>query len=58
MLKKYLEDYVNGPEATTYASFKSGAVLKDEEYYYFDYDKFMKRLKEMSGQKTDQELQL
>ena len=32
MLKKYLEDYVNGPEAKTYASFKSGAVLKDEEF--------------------------
>ncbi len=45
MLKKYLEDYVNGPEATTYASFKSGAVLKDEEHYYFDYDKFYEEIK-------------
>ena len=45
MLKKYLEDYVNGPEATTFASFKSGAVLKDEEYYYFDYDKFYEEIK-------------
>ena len=44
MLKKYLEDYVNGPEATTYASFKSGAVLKDEEHYYFDYDKFYEEI--------------
>jgi hypothetical protein len=40
MLKKYIIDYVNGPQATTFAAFKSGAVLKDEEFYYFDYDKF------------------
>ena len=40
MLKKYIIDYVNGPQATTFAAFKSGAVLKDEEFYYFDYDNF------------------
>jgi len=45
MLKKYLEDYVNGPEAKTYASFKSGAVLKDEDFYYFEYDKFYEEIR-------------
>ena len=45
MLKKYIIDYVNGPQATTFAAFKSGAVLKDEEFYYFDYDKFYEEIK-------------
>tara|TARA_E500000331_G_scaffold236656_1_gene226952 strand:- start:3712 stop:5340 length:1629 start_codon:yes stop_codon:yes gene_type:complete len=45
MLKKYLEDYVNGPAARTYTSFKSGSVLEDEEFYYFDYDKFYEEIK-------------
>ena len=45
MLKKYIIDYVNGPQATTFAAFKSGAVLKDEEFYYFDYDKFYEEIR-------------
>jgi len=40
MLKKYLTEYVNGPKAKTYAAFKSGAVLEEDDYYYFDFDQF------------------
>jgi hypothetical protein len=45
MLKKYMIEYVNGPQATTYASFKSGSVLKDEDFYYFEYDKFYEEIR-------------
>jgi hypothetical protein len=45
MLKKYIIDYVNGPQATTFAAFKSGSVLKDEAFYYFDYDKFYEEIR-------------
>ena len=45
MLKKELFDYVNGPNAGTYASFKSGAVLLEDQNFYFIYDKFYDELK-------------
>jgi hypothetical protein len=45
MLKKELFDFVNGPKAGTYASFKTGAVLEDDGFYYFIYDKFYDELK-------------
>jgi len=45
MLKKYLIDHVNGPQATTWHAFKSGSVHKDEEFYYFEYDKFYEYLR-------------
>lgn len=34
MLKQYLIEYVNGPQAKSHSSFISGAVLKDEEHYF------------------------
>ena len=44
-LKKALFDFVNGPRAKTYVSFKSGSVLEEEDHYYFIYDKFYEELR-------------
>ena len=39
ILKEELLAYVNGPVAKTHAAFESGSVLKDDEYYYFVFQK-------------------
>ena len=51
ILKKHLEEYINGPQATGYNSFKSGNVLKDEDYAYFVYDEFFDFIKEREWKK-------
>ena len=45
MLKQYLIEYVNGPQAKSHSSFISGAVLKDEEHYFLIYNKLYEELK-------------
>ena len=45
MLKKELFTYVNGPKASSYAAFKSGSVLHEDQHFYFVYDKFYDELK-------------
>ena len=45
LLHEYLEDYLNGPKAKSYASFKSGAVLIEEGHAYFKYGNFFNTLK-------------
>ena len=40
-----MKEYINGPQATTYTAFKSGATLFDEEYAYFRFDPFYNFLK-------------
>ena len=45
MLKKELFIYVNGPKASSYAAFKSGSVLHEDQHFYFVYDKFYDELK-------------
>jgi len=45
MLKKQLIDFVNGPQASTFAAFKTGAVLVEDDYYFFIYDSFYEELK-------------
>ena len=51
ILKKLLKEHINGPQATTYNSFLSGNVLKDENYAYFVYDDFYTFLKENDWKK-------
>jgi hypothetical protein len=45
LLHEYLEEYLNGPKAKSYASFKSGAVLIEEGYAYFKFTNFYNTLK-------------
>ena len=45
ILKEELVAYVNGPVAKTHAAFESGSVLKDDEYYYFVFQKFYDELR-------------
>ena len=40
LLHEYLEEYLNGPKAKSYASFKSGAVLIEDGYAYFKFANF------------------
>jgi hypothetical protein len=51
ILKKLLREYINGPQATTYNSFQSGNVLKDNQYAWFIYDEFYVFLKENDWKK-------
>ena len=51
ILKKFLKEYINGPQATTYNSFQSGNVLKDNQYAWFIYDEFYVFLKENDWKK-------
>jgi hypothetical protein len=44
-LEEYLKEYVNGPQAKSNASFKTGSVLIEGEYAYFKYQGFYKFLK-------------
>lgn len=45
LLHEYLEEYINGPRAKSYASFKSGAVLIEEGCVYFKFSNFFNTLK-------------
>ena len=45
LLHEYLQEYVNGPKAKSYASFKSGAVLIEDGYAYFKFANFFNTLK-------------
>jgi hypothetical protein len=51
ILKKLLQEHINGPQATTFNSFQSGNVLKDNEYAWFVYDDFYNFLKENEWKK-------
>jgi len=51
ILKKYLTEYVNGPKAKTYAAFKSGAVLEEDDSYYFDFDQFFDYIRRFEWRK-------
>jgi hypothetical protein len=44
-LEEYLKEYLNGPQAKSHASFKSGAVLIEDEYAYFKWSSFCNLLK-------------
>jgi hypothetical protein len=44
-LHKYLNDYIFQVIAKTYASFKSGSTLIEENYAYFVYEHFFNHLK-------------
>jgi hypothetical protein len=50
-LKKALIDFVNGPQAGTFASFKTGSILSDDNSYYFIYDEFYDELKRVDWTK-------
>lgn len=45
LLHEYLEEYLNGPKAKSYASFKSGAVLVEDGFAYFKFANFFNTLK-------------
>jgi len=45
LLQEYLGKYLNGPKATTYAAFKTGAVLIEGHNAYFVYSSFFGSLK-------------
>jgi hypothetical protein len=45
LLHEYLEEYLNGPKAKSYASFKSGAVLVEDGYAFFKFANFFNTLK-------------
>lgn len=45
LLHEYLEEYLNGPKAKSYASFKSGAVLVEDGFAYFKFANFYNTLK-------------
>ena len=51
ILKKLLQEHINGPQATTFNSFQSGNVLKDNTYAWFIYDEFYNFLKENEWKK-------
>src|SRR6056300_2019232 len=51
ILKKHLKQYIHSTNATSYNSFKSGNVLKDETYAYFVFDEFYNDLKDNEWRK-------
>jgi len=51
ILKKHLKYYIHSTNATSYNSFKSGNVLKDETFAYFVYDEFYNDLKDNDWKK-------
>jgi len=51
ILKKHLKQYIHSTNATSYNSFKSGNVLKDETYAYFVFDEFFNDLKDNEWRK-------
>jgi len=44
-LEEYLREYINGPQAKSHASFKTGAVLIEKEHAYFRFVSFYNFLK-------------
>jgi hypothetical protein len=44
-LKEYLTEYLNGPQAKSHASFKSGAVLIEDGHAFFKWSSFCNLLK-------------
>jgi hypothetical protein len=65
LLHEYLDEYLNGPKAKSYASFKSGAVLVEDGFAYFKFANFFNTLKnkewkegkERTGQKIKEKYQ-
>lgn len=51
ILKKLLTGYIHSTQATNYNSFRSGNVLKDDNYAYFIYDDFYNDLKDNEWKK-------
>jgi len=51
ILKKHLKHYIHSTTATSYNSFRSGNVLKDETYAYFVFDEFYNDLKDNEWRK-------
>ena len=51
ILKKHLKHYIHSTTATSYNSFRSGNVLKDETYAYFVFDEFYNDLKDNEWKK-------
>ena len=51
ILKKHLKHYIHNTTATSYNSFRSGNVLKDETYAYFVFDEFYNDLKDNEWKK-------
>jgi len=45
MLEEYLKEYLRGPKATTYAAFKKGATLIEEDSAFFTFPSFYDSLK-------------
>lgn len=45
LLEEYLSKYLNGPKAGTYAAFKTGAVLIEDDQAFFIYSSFFDSLK-------------
>ena len=45
LLEEYLSKYLHGPKAGTYAAFKTGAVLIEDQHAYFVYSSFYNSLK-------------
>ena len=45
MIEEYLSKYLNGPKASTYAAFKTGAVLIEDMEAFFIYGSFFDSLK-------------
>ena len=45
LLEEYLGKYLNGPKAGTYAAFKTGAVLIEDQHAYFVFASFYNSLK-------------
>jgi hypothetical protein len=44
-LEEYLREYINGPQAKSHASFKTGAVLIEKDHGYFRFVSFYNFLK-------------
>ena len=51
LLEEYLREYVNGPQARTYASFRSGSTLIEGDCCYFKYRSFYDTLKNKEWKK-------
>ena len=51
ILKKHLKHYIHSTNATSYNSFRSGNVLKDETFAYFVFDEFYNDLKDNEWKK-------
>jgi hypothetical protein len=45
LINEYLKEYINGPKAKSYASFKTGAILIEDGFAYFKFTNFFDTLK-------------